>query len=395
MITAITFLVAWLITVAVSLPLLIFSIEVLFGIAKGMRREIDGATPKTCVLIPAHNEEAIIEATLARLKDGLPTGASILVIADNCTDNTAQVVRKSGFAVLERFDTVRRGKGYALAHGRSRLTEDPPECVIIFDADCATDAESLADLARFSVATMSAVQAGYFFKPDLSVPFKVQISNFALWVKNVVRQRGAFRLGGGAILTGTGMAFPWRIFAELPLATASIVEDLALTIDLVRAGNAPAYLDQATVYSIAAAEVATLEQRSRWEHGFLGVARNHGWPMLRSGIVRMDCKSALLGLHLLVPPLALLLVTAIAVVVIMSGLAALAGNWLPFFVSAIALCIAMLSVILAWMSGGHRWLKAKSILLVPFYVAWKIPLYLRYALGQTATWIRTDRNPGS
>jgi hypothetical protein len=55
----------------------------------------------------------------------------------------------------------------------------------------------------------------------------------------------------------------------------------------------------------------------------------------------------------------------------------------------------MLSVILVWISGGHRWLKAKAILLVPFYVAWKIPLYLRYALGQTATWIRTDRNPGS
>jgi len=393
--TAITFLVAWIMAVAVSLPLLIFSIEVLFGIAEGKRREIDGAPPKTCILIPAHNEEAIIKATLARLKDALPTGASILVVADNCTDNTAEVVRKSGFAVLERFDAKRRGKGYALAHGRSWLTPAPPDCVIIFDADCETDAASLADLARFSVATMSAVQAGYFFEPDLSVPAKVQISNFALWVKNIVRQRGAYRLGGGAILTGTGMAFPWKIFAELPLATASIVEDLALTIDLARDGNAPVYLNEATVYSTAAAEAATLEQRSRWEHGFLGVARNHGWPMLRSGILRMDRKSALLGFHLLVPPLALLLATAFSVAIVLSGLAVLIDNWLPFLVSAFALGIAMLSVILAWISGGHRWLKAEAILLVPFYVAWKIPLYLRYALGQTATWIRTDRNPGS
>jgi cellulose synthase/poly-beta-1,6-N-acetylglucosamine synthase-like glycosyltransferase len=318
-----------------------------------------------------------------------------LVVADNCTDNTAEVVRKSGFAVLERFDAKRRGKGYALAYGRSWLTQAPPDCVIIFDADCETDAASLADLARFSVARMSAVQAGYFFEPDLSVPAKVQISNFALWVKNIVRQRGAYRLGGGAILTGTGMAFPWKIFAELPLATASIVEDLALTIDLARAGNAPVYLNEATVYSTAAAEAATLEQRSRWEHGFLGVARNHGWPMLRSGILRMDRKSAILGLHLLVPPLALLLATAFSVAIVLSGLAVLIDNWLPFLVSAFALGIAMLSVILAWISGGHRWLKAEAIHLVPFYVAWKIPLYLRYALGQTATWIRTDRNPGS
>lgn len=393
--TAILFLVTWIMAAAVSLPLLIFSIEVLFGVAEGKRREIDGALPKICILMPAHNEAEIITATLARLKDALPAKASILVVADNCTDNTAEVVRKSGFAVLERFDAKRRGKGYALAHGRSWLTEDPPDCVIIFDADCATDAASLADLACFSVTKNSPVQAGYFFEPDLSVPAKVQISNFALWVKNIVRQRGAYRLGGGAILTGTGMAFPWRIFAELPLATASIVEDLALTIDLVRAGNAPAYLDQATVYSTAAAEVATLEQRSRWEHGFLGVARNHGWPMLRSGILRMDRKSALLGLHLLVPPLALLLATSFSVVIVLFGLAVLIDDWLPFVFPAFALAVALLSVIIAWISGGHRWLKARAILLVPFYVAWKIPLYLRYALGQTATWIRTDRNPSS
>jgi cellulose synthase/poly-beta-1,6-N-acetylglucosamine synthase-like glycosyltransferase len=392
---AIALFVAWIMAVAVSIPLLMFSIEVLFGIGKGKHREMDGDSPKTCILIPAHNEEAIIRATLARLKDALPTGASILVVADNCTDNTAEIVRRSGFAVLERFNAKQRGKGYALAHGRAWLAEAPPDCVIIFDADCATDAASLADLARFSVATRSVVQAGYFFEPDLSVPAKVQISNFALWVKNIVRQRGAHRLGGSAILTGTGMAFPWKIFAELPLATASIVEDLALTIDLARTGKAPAYLDQATVHSFAATEVATLEQRSRWEHGFLGVARNQGLPMLRSGLQRMDRKSALLGLHLLVPPLALLLATAFSVGIVLSGLAILIENWLPFIVLAIALSIAIVSVIIAWFSGGHRWLKAKSILLIPFYVAWKVPLYLRYALGQTATWIRTDRNAGS
>lgn len=387
--------VSWIAAIAVSVPLLIFSLEVLLGLWVGRPHKRISCEPSTCILIPAHNEEMIIKATLDRLHPILPTNASILVVADNCSDQTAEIVRQLGFAVLERFDDDRRGKGFALAHGRDWLSKRPPECVIIFDADCTTDAGSLDDLIQYSTAKAAVVQAAYAFEPDHSVAAKVQISNFAFWVKNVVRQRGTQRLGGSAILTGTGMAFPWKIFAEVPLATANIVEDLALTIDLARAGKAPHFLNQAKVSSVAAIETATLEQRSRWEHGFLDVARRQGLPILFVGLKRLDRKAMLLGLHLLVPPLALLLMTALAAVVILASLAGIVAYWYPLFTVLGFLCLSLVSVLLAWLSGGHRWLKGTAMALLPMYLFWKIPVYLRYGLGHTATWVRTNRSDNS
>jgi cellulose synthase/poly-beta-1,6-N-acetylglucosamine synthase-like glycosyltransferase len=386
---------SWIVAAAVSVPLLVFSIEVLLGLWGERPYDLICGEHRTCILIPAHNEEAIIKATLDRLHPLLPAHASILVVADNCNDRTAEIVRQQGFAVIERCNTDQRGKGFALAHGRDWLTKEPPQCVIVFDADCTTDAKSLEDLICVSTARAAVVQAAYAFEPDHSAAGKVQISNFALWVKNIVRQRGAHRLGGSAILTGTGMAFPWAVFAELPLATASIVEDLALTIDLTRAGKAPCFLNQAKVSSVAAIETATLEQRSRWEHGFLDVARRQGLPILLGGIKRLDRKSMLLGLHLIVPPLALLFMVALAAAVILAGVGGMTGYWFSFFMVLGFLSLSLVSVLLAWLSGGHQWLKASAMVLLPMYLIWKIPVYLRYALGHTVTWVRTDRNTHS
>ena len=223
-------LLSWAVAAPPILALAIFLAETLLGTVRLKPRSLSGKHPTTTILMPAHNEALIIEETIERLVPLLSENVRLLVVADNCSDATAQLVRQAGQDVIERTDPARRGKGYALAFGRDHLKLDPPECVIVFDADCQTDAESIAALAKVCVAEDVVVQARYILEPDLSVSPKVQISNFAFWVKNVVRQRGAHRLGGAAILVGTGMAFPWHIFANAPLATANIVEDLALGI---------------------------------------------------------------------------------------------------------------------------------------------------------------------
>jgi cellulose synthase/poly-beta-1,6-N-acetylglucosamine synthase-like glycosyltransferase len=66
------------------------------------------------VLIPAHNESAGIEATLRCLQAQLRAGDRVLVVADNCDDDTAAVARDAGAEVIERIDAIHRGKGFAL-----------------------------------------------------------------------------------------------------------------------------------------------------------------------------------------------------------------------------------------------------------------------------------------
>lgn len=385
-------LLSWLIAAPAILALSIFLAETLFGIARLNIRSFSGEHPPTTILIPAHNEALIIEETIDRLRPLLSADVRLLVVADNCSDTTAQLVRKAGQAVVERTDSERRGKGFALAFGRSHLEVDPPECVIVFDADCQTDAASIAALAKFCVTGKQVAQARYIFEPDLSVSAKVQISNFAFWVKNVVRQRGAHRLGGAAILVGTGMAFPWRIFRSAPLATANIVEDLALGIYLTQNGSAPTFLEQASVVSSAAGETATLEQRARWEHGFLAMAKSHGLCAIASSLRTRNRKSFLLGLHLLVPPLAFLLLFAVASLAILAVLMWVTGHGLAFATLAFVVAAATGSIFLNWLVEGRQWLSFAAMLRLPLYLIWKLPVYRRFARGETAEWTRTERS---
>lgn len=382
---------AWLIGALPMLALLFFSVEAWLGIRRGRSVPVEATASDVCILIPAHNEEAIIEETLERFRPALSTSTRLLVVADNCTDDTAALVRQQGFEVLERFDSERRGKGFALAFGRDHLRAAPPQCIIVMDADCSSDPRSISSLAAYSLETRRACQAQYVFAPGPEASPMVQISNFAFWVKNVVRQRGAARAGGGAILAGTGMAFPWDLFNQLPLATGSIVEDLSLTLDLARSGNAPLFFEQAKVVSAAASERATLGQRSRWEHGFLAVAASRGIPLLGHGIAALDRKAILLGLHLLVPPLALLMIVSTIIAALLAAFAIVAGNWAPFAAMSLSMIVALLGVFANWSLEGHRWLKPRTLAMVPLYLVWKIPVYLRFVTGKRAQWIRTER----
>ncbi|AOL22415.1 Glycosyltransferase, catalytic subunit of cellulose synthase and poly-beta-1,6-N-acetylglucosamine synthase [Erythrobacter litoralis] len=382
----------WLFASAAALPLLVLAVEVWLGIWRTKPITLNGQLPNTCILIPAHDEAKIIGQTLARLGAILGPSVRVLVVADNCTDDTAAIAREHGFEVLERFNLEKRGKGFALAFGRDHLRAKPPECVVVVDADCHSDPRSIADVARYSCATQSAVQARYVFVPDHAASPKVQISNFAFWIKNVVRQRGVSRVGGGAILTGTGMAFPWSIFDRVTLATGSIVEDLALSVELAQSGETPLFLEQAQVLSASAGEQATIGQRSRWEHGLLSVAANHAFALLKHGFRAMDRKVFLLGLHLIVPPLALLVVLSALIAAFLLAAAISVDNWYPFAVLVTSLLAALMGVLVNWALEGRRWLTPQALAALPFYLMWKLPIYGRFFARKRVGWVRTDRD---
>lgn len=386
--------VAWLLALAVAVPLAVLAIELIAGLLPARRPSVGPGDARAAVLIPAHNEAGGIAATLAALAEVAPQGTRVLVVADNCTDETAAVARKAGAEVIERHDAQHRGKGYALAFGRDHLAEDaPPAVVVVLDADCRLTPGSIAALAREALSRGVPVQAVNLISPDLAAAPMVQISSFAMLVKNLFRSRGMQRLGGAALLTGTGMAFPWPLVAKAELATGSIVEDLSLGIEMTRSGHAPFLVEDAHVRSAPAALGDALQQRRRWEHGFLDTLRRQALPVLAAGIRRGAWREILLGLHLFVPPLALLLMLAMISIAILAVLAALGASATPLVLSLALLGLVLIFVIIGWVSEGRAFLSAGALLRTPLYVLWKLPIYIGFIKKPQADWTRTPRQP--
>lgn len=380
---------SWLLATPAIVLTLAFVVEVAAGLKRGGCAERTAPVPRSVVIVPAHNEAAGIARTVKALHDALPKGSDILVVADNCSDGTAGVARAAGSAVAVRNDPARRGKGYALHFARDRLAADPPAVVAVIDADCLIDGASLA--ALLSSGLEGPAQAVNLLKPDRTASAMVQVSNFAFMVKNLIRQRGLFRLSGRVHLTGTGMALPWALFSQVSLATADIVEDLGLGLDLAASGHRPRLVERATVWSDASTHGGTLQQRKRWEGGFLATSRRRALPAVASALRRFDAADLWAGLSLMVPPLALLVAFDLATASLLSLLLIVGGSGTALGLLVVSLGLAGVALTLAWARFGRPYLTAKAAIRLPLYLLWKLPLYLDLLRRKPTSWVRADR----
>lgn len=377
-----------------ALLTLCFAVELFVGV-KPLRPEAtpDPVRTEVMIIVPAHDEAAILEGRLAALVAAAAGRARILLVADNCTDSTAEIARRLGVQVVERFDNERRGKGFALDFARQVLQSDPPEIVLIVDADCAIDGESISRLAARCSAMQRPCQAINLQAPALNASPAVQLSTFAFYIKNVVRQRALQRIAGRVHLLGTGMALPWSIFQRAELATDHIVEDLKMGLELAEAGHGPAFVECAAVWSSAETEKNTLAQRHRWEGGFLQNALRTGPGMLMRTVRRGDVRGIWAALDVLIPPFALLLTVDIATLVLIALLTWLTDSaaW-PVFLLAASVALAAVGLALAWFVGGSRFVSLGGLARAPLYLLWKLPLYLGLVRrGAPKEWVRTGR----
>lgn len=379
--------VAWALLLPPAVATLVLTIELIAAQWPVRRAEIT-IRPRIAIIVPAHDEAAGIEATVTTLRNAAPGGTRLVVVADNCGDATAALARSAGAEVIERDEPQRRGKGFALAFARDRLAADPPGVAIVVDADCSISGGGMARLAAAAQASGRPVQSAYMMRPRPDLGTLVGLSGLAFLMRNLVRQRGLARLGAPALLTGSGMAFRWDVFASAPLATADMVEDLSLGIALARIGQPPLFLPDTATWSEPAARHATMAQRTRWEHGFLRTARRAALPLL----AERQWPLIWLGLHLLVPPLALLVVADGATLLLLFALARAGSTALPFIVLMSVLTAAVLLLGISWARFGRAQISGGSLLLIPFYILWKMPIYLGALLRPERRWIRTKRN---
>jgi len=379
--------------VLLLIPVSVLFVQVFFACwPRSINGTLAQADFKTAVLVPAHNEAAGIAATLDSIRKQLKPGDRLLVVADNCTDNTAAIAIAKGAEVIERHDTQHRGKGYALAFGIACLAKNPPSIVVIIDADCNIAEHALNMLASFAACRNRPVQGLDLMLALPDAVFKTRIAEFAWIVKNRVRPRGYAKLGLPCQLMGTGMAFPWEIISRANLANGNIVEDLKLGIDLCEHGQAPIFLEDALVTSYFPGNArAQAHQRIRWEHGHLATILAEAPQLFWHAVSRLDKNLLGMAFDLCVPPLALLS-AMISGYLMLAGLAWLAGaSSLPMLLAWVALATLACTILLAWWGWGRHIISLFTLLLVPVYVLTKIPYYFSFLIKRQTKWVRTER----
>ncbi len=375
-----------------SLYLLLECLATLLPARSQLEKHKD-SNSRVAVLIPAHNEASEIGATLTNLIPQLTHNDRLIVIADNCTDNTAWIAQEFGVTVIERTNAQERGKGYALDYGLRFLEADPPDIVIIIDADCSTEPNSLRSLVHAVEMTNRPVQAAYLMESPPNPSPKDLISALAFLVKNIVRSTGLMKLGLPSLLNGTGMAFPWQAIKTISLASGNIVEDIQLCIDLALAGYPSSFCDQARIIGRLPQEnsVAT-GQRTRWEHGHLQTILTQVPRLIQGAIQQKRWKLLTLALELAIPPLSLLVIFW---GMGMSGSIALQlagkGAFSTLFFVLIGSMI-FTAIFIAWLKFGRQLISGLTLLKIPFYLMWKIPIYLAFLIKPEKNWIRTERD---
>jgi 1,2-diacylglycerol 3-beta-glucosyltransferase len=350
------------------------------------------ARSRLVVLIPAHDEEGGIRAALDALSlCDYPTGSRrMVVIADNCTDRTADRARDAGVEVWERLEPAKRGKGEALIWAFDRLKAEASDFdgVVVLDADCIASANLLGAIDLRLRSGTSALQVNYVVgNPDSSVTSALRFGAFALM--NTVRSLGKQRLGLSCGLAGTGMAFSADLLDREPWTATGLTEDAEYHLRLVLAGERVEFVEDASVSSPMPTSLrGSSDQQARWEQGKLHLIGRWSPWLLRSGLARRDIVRIHAGLECLVPPQSLLAAGSL--------ISMLAGSLLHSR-RLVALPAATLVAQLVFVLAGLRLIRApaqvyRALFAAPALIAAKVILYARLLGGRGPTsWTRTER----
>jgi cellulose synthase/poly-beta-1,6-N-acetylglucosamine synthase-like glycosyltransferase len=387
----------WLGVALSALPTVVFCLQVFVALSVRGSGNAEGVVvatepPSTVILMPAHNEEKVLGSTLHSLRGLLPQ-VKVLVVADNCSDGTAEIARSAGVEVVERFSDTLRGKGYALQHGLEHLRSNPPKVVIVLDADCTTTPFDMHRLATVCAEVSRPVQGLYLMRSPLDGSIGTKIAEFAWLVKTMVRPIGWQYVGGTCQLMGSGFALPWHIARDLDLASGHLVEDMKLTLDLAASRQAPVFAGVAQVTSVFPSAVASqASQRRRWEHGHLS--------MMLSDVPRAVIKAAAtrnpqllsVALDLMVPPLSLLVLVLAGLTiggVIQTATQGLGWSAVSVWVLSFSLGIAVFA---SWARWGRAVLTAREFMSIPAFVVRKLGVYGAFLWRRERQWRRTDRD---
>ncbi len=369
-------------------------------------------TNRFLILVPAHNEELLLPELLANLRqlDYPQSLYAVHVVADNCTDRTAEIARQGGAIVHERVNDAERGKGFALQWVLQQLQQEdePHDAILILDADSVISPNFLQVMDGRLARGERVIQAYYAVRnPEQS--WSVSLRYVALALLHYLRPLGRTVLGGSTGLKGNGMVFVADILKQHDWS-ASVTEDIEFHMTLVLAGERVMFAPTAVVEAEMPHTLSGSQtQNSRWEQGRLEMARHYIPALLRgawSAIKQKNYGRAYLlfdaVMEHIIPPFSLLMGLSIlslftALLLFFIGLNTLpVNNSLGIISATIGLLIIAGQIV--YIFYGLYLVRAsskiyKALFYAPFFMVWKIWLYIKVMFGKgTDEWVRTERN---
>lgn len=340
--------------------------------------------PKLVVIVPAHNEALGITKTLKSLQ-ACPDPFTLVVVADNCTDQTAQLAAACRAKVLHRDDSTRKGKHFALQFAFNQLLKEDFDIFLIIDADTIVGPNLIEEVVRSFEGNVEALQVKYALKHPYQ-SYRNRLLNIAFCAFNYLRPRGRQHWGFSAGIMGNGFALTKQTLLTVPFKEQSVVEDVAYHIRLVEAGYRVFFTEKTAVYAeIPSTKQSFMTQRARWEGGRLRLLFAQFMPLVRE-IFRGNFR-------LIEPLLDLLLLPLGYHAGLLILLLVLPGY--PFFkmmaaLGLIAVCLHTFTAVL-YSRGG--WRDYLALFYAPVYMIQKLGTLFKVLRGAiNEEWKRTPRD---
>jgi 1,2-diacylglycerol 3-beta-glucosyltransferase len=353
-----------------------------------------GTERSFAILIPAHEEEALIGRLLQSLRqlDYPESGFQVYVVADNCDDRTAAIARSAGARVFERYDDLARGKGFALGWLLQRIVDESPgyDGYVVLDADSVVAPNFLRAMNSRLAAGSKVIQA-YYSVLNSGASSVAALRYGALAAVHYLRPLGRSVLGLSCGLKGNGMCFSAGIIEKFGWHWFTLAEDVEFHLALVRHGVRVDFAPETSVLADMPINLIQAEtQNARWERGRLQMLSRQVPSLLWLGLKQRSVLTLDAAIEQLIPPLSvpfmlcgLALILSLALranVPAMLSAASLVGQ-VVYLLTALLLVRAPLS---AYLVLGYA----------PVYIVWKTALYGRALISHRGgRWIRTPRVP--
>jgi cellulose synthase/poly-beta-1,6-N-acetylglucosamine synthase-like glycosyltransferase len=362
------------------------------------RREEEGGTARErafAVMIPAHNEASTLGETLRRLQaQNYPSHLfDVFVVADHCTDDTAEVARANGAMCYERDVSPRGRKAYALQWLLERVLahEREYEALVIFDADSRVDPHFFRAMNRALEGERPVLQGRHVIANPEGNRF-AGLADVDMRLNNLLRNQAHHNLGLSCRLMGDGMCFALDVLREHGWPAESLGEDREYGLYLLTQGIRIGYVPNAvSVGQAAPGWKQASTQRLRWYGGVAHIQRRFALHLLSLGLLEGNFAALDQAVELLLPSISLLALGSLGLA-LFQWLVPSLDLLLPLPITLAMAISWVLLPFLALVIDGAPASAYRSLLFAPLYVMWRLGMGLRARLmGGRIPWVRTRR----